>query len=130
MTPCEGPWVAPFPSHLQAALDKALVYAPGHTQQTIEQAVHDETVQLWERGMSFCLTELREAPNGARSVHLFLAGGSLNELRPVYPVIEAWAKSQGATQMTMLGRHGWQRSFLTSIEGFQPTMTFYAKELV
>lgn len=119
-----------WPAHLQTALDEALPIAEGHTQQTIEQALEDGLTQLWAAHESFCLTELRKAPNGTLTVHLFLAGGNLEELQPLYGIIEGWAKSQGAVKMTMLGRVGWERTFFVKAVGFKPTLRFYEKELL
>lgn len=119
-----------WPPHLQAALDGALAYADGHTQQTIEAAVGSELVQLWALDHSFCLTEKKVSPNGQVSVHLFLAGGDLTELQTLYPYIEGWARGEGAAKMTMLGRTGWERTFFVREEGFRPTLRFYEKELL
>lgn len=122
-----------WPLHLQDALNGALAIAEGHTQQTIERALAEGKTQLWDGPHSFCLTELRVSPNGQRSVHLFLAGadvGYLAELHRILPFIEDWARANKATKVTMLGRHGWARTFLTAEEGYQPTLTFYEKELV
>lgn len=118
-----------WPPHLQDALRGALEIAEGHTQQTIEKALADGLTQLWDAHESFCLTELRKAPNGLLTVHLFLAGGKLEELRPLYPIIEGWAKSQGAVKVTALGRKGWEKSFLTREEGFRASLTYYEKDL-
>lgn len=119
-----------WPAHLQHALDDALAYAEGHDQSTIENAIEAKMLQLWEAPNSFCLTELKVSPNGIRTVHLFLAGGNLEELEPLYPIIEQWAKTQGARGMTMLGRFGWERTFFVRTQGFRPVAQFYAKELV
>lgn len=119
-----------WPPHLEDALRGALEIAEGHTQHTIEHALAEGQMQLWDAPHSFCLTELRVSPNGRKTVHLFLAGGTLEELEPLYPIIEGWAKSQGAVKMTMLGRTGWERTFFVTQEGFRPTLRFYEKELL
>lgn len=118
-----------WPAHLQAALDGALERAEGHSQATIEAALDRGDMQMWAAPTSFCLTELRVTPTGMKLGHLFLAGGDLEELRLLYPIIEGWAKSQGCVKMTMLGRTGWERTFFVKDEGFTPTMRLYEKEL-
>lgn len=119
-----------WPTRLLDALDGALEYAVGHDRATIENAVDVGMVQFWEGWGSFCLTELKVSPTGRKTVHLFLAGGTQDELYRLYPVIEAWAKQQGAVAVTMLGRKGWERTHFTQGLGFRPTLTFYEKELV
>ena len=120
-----------FPAHLLGALDEALAYTDGtHDRATVQNALDAGILQLWSGRESFILTELKVAPTGRRSVHLFLAGGSgMDELQPLWPVVEAWARSQGAEAVTMLGRRGWEKSFLVRDEGFVPTHTFYHKAL-
>lgn len=118
-----------WPPHLQDALRGALVYAVGHTQETIERALVEGKMQLWDAPHSFCLTELYTAPNGMKAVNLFLAGGHLAELHPIFPYIEGWARDNGATKIQCVGRRGWERSFLTKDEGFRPTMTYYEKDV-
>lgn len=131
MIPCNDPLPAfHWPDHLQEALDGALPYAEGHDQATIENAVASEMAQLWAANESFCLTELKVSPTNVKTAHLWLAGGRIEELEGLLPIIEGWAKDQGCKGITMLGRRGWERSFFCHSAGYHPVMTFYAKELV
>lgn len=119
-----------WPPELQSALEEALPYTMGtHTQADIESGLDKGLMQLWPTEESFCLTELVTAPSGLKLVNLFLAGGQMEPLRQLYPIIEGWAKSQGATRVVCLGRKGWERSFLTKDEGFHPTLVYYEKDL-
>jgi hypothetical protein len=52
----------------------------------------------------------------------------LAELREMLPVVEAWAKRQGCSAMTLTGRHGWLRSFLPKA-GYEAKWTVMGKEL-
>ena len=106
-----------------------------HTKETILQGLESGNLQMWAAHNSFCLTELRLAPTGLKALHLFLAGANpgtdgLDELKGLYPLIEGWGKEEGCTRVTMVGRRGWAKTFLTRTEGFVPSLTYYEKELV
>ena len=131
MIPCSDPSsVEPFPAPLLPNLYRALAETDGsYDVATIENMLSEGVVQLWARGESFVLTELRIAPTGKRYGHIFLCGGSLPELLPLYPILEGWARSQGCGMMTMVGRRGWERTFLKD-EGWTAPYSVYRKELV
>lgn len=126
---------ATFPERLLPALDRALVYTFGdHDRATVQNAIESGILQLWEGWHCFVLTELLVAPTGQKSVRYFLCGGlegevGMDELIRMEPIIEAWAKTQGAVGLTMLGRPGWARTFLTKDAGWKASLTYYTKEL-
>ncbi|HET7111724.1 MAG TPA: hypothetical protein VFI41_12705 [Gemmatimonadales bacterium] len=116
-----GPYLAP----LQAALG----YTGGsHTLEDVRKELADGQLQLWPGPRSFILTRLGIHPSGQRVAHVFCMGGVPEELAVMRPVVEAWAKSQGCTRMTALGRRGWERHPLLG-NGWSPTMTWFEKEL-
>lgn len=125
-----------FPERLLPALDRALEYTYGaHDRATVQNAIESGMMQLWEGWHSFVVTELLTAPTGQKTVRYFLAGGlegeaGLQELARMAPIIEAWAVTQGAVGLTMVGRHGWARTFLTKDAGWEASLTYYTKELV
>lgn len=61
--------------------------------------------------------------------NIYLAGGTLASLEHKLPAIEQFAREAGCTQMTILGRLGWQRTFLTRTAGYDTIAMLYTKEL-
>lgn len=110
------------------ALERALVYANGtHTVADIEAGVADGRFQKWENGGSVVITEILDSPR-VRTLHFFLAGGSLEELRPMLEPIIEWGRREGCTRASLIGRLGWMRSFMRGA-GFKPTALVMEKEL-
>lgn len=111
--------------YIQAALE----HAEGtHTLQDVRDKVESGHLQLWPLPTSVVITEVLETPR-AKILHFFLCGGNLEELRPVYNIIEEWGKSIGCTRASYIGRHGWQRTFLTREEGWTAPLTYFSKDL-
>lgn len=117
-TRCE-PW-------LQAALDTA---RDDRTLDDIFYAVCVDEMQFWPGEDSAVVTQLLDHPNGRRECNVLLAGGSLATLQKMLVEIERFARANTATVMTVLGRKGWERSFLTRDAGYRPVATFYRKDL-
>lgn len=86
------------------------------------------TMQFWPGRESAVVTQLLDHPNGRRECNILLAGGTLGELELMLVEIERFAKANTATVMTVLGRRGWERSFLTRDAGYEPVATFYRKD--
>jgi hypothetical protein len=110
--------------HVEAALE----YSGGtHNFEDITQMVEDHRLQLWPAKDSVVLTEIIVYPR-LKNLHYFLAGGDLDELSRMRPLIESWGKSIGCTRVTLAGRRGWAKTFLKD-EGYSPQWTVMAKEL-
>lgn len=110
--------------HVEAALE----YSGGtHNFEDIAEMVRDHRLQLWPAKDSVVLTEIIVYPR-LKNLHYFLAGGDLDELSRMRPLIESWGKSIGCTRVTLAGRAGWSRSFLKD-EGYSSKWTVMAKEL-
>ena len=62
-------------------------------------------------------------------LHLFLAAGNLDELETLYVEAERYGREQGCHYITVLGRQGWERSFLTKNHGFKVMCTELIKEV-
>jgi len=108
-----GPW--------RRYIEDALQYAGGtHTFEDVQQQVTAGTLQFWPGASSAIVTEVLEYPR-QKVVHVFLAGGTLHELERMYPLIFAWAREQGCTRATLLGRKGWERTFLAR-QGWTPRL--------
>jgi len=110
--------------HVEAALE----YSGGtHNFDDIAEMVEKQQLQLWPAKDSVVLTEIIVYPR-LKNLHYFLAGGDLDELSRMRPLIESWGKSLGCTRVTLAGRRGWQKSFLKD-EGYSPQWSVLAKEL-
>jgi hypothetical protein len=110
--------------HVEAALE----YSGGtHNFEDITQMVEDHRLQLWPAKDSVVLTEIIVYPR-LKNLHYFLAGGDLDELSRMRPLIESWGKSIGCTRVTLAGRRGWAKTFLKD-EGYSPQWSVLAKEL-
>ena len=109
-------------------IESALQYSGGtHNINDIEQAITAKTMQFWPGAQSAVITEIQVYPR-LKALHYFLAGGNLEELARMRPIIEHWAESIGCQRVTLAGRRGWIRSFLAD-EGYQEKWTVMSKEL-
>ena len=110
--------------HVEAALE----YSGGtHNFDDVAEMVEDHRLQLWLAKDSVVLTEIIVYPR-LKNLHYFLAGGDLDELSRMRPLIESWGKSVGCTRVTLAGRKGWAKTFLKD-EGYSPQWSVMAKEL-
>jgi len=110
--------------HVEAALE----YSGGtHNFDDVAEMVEKQQLQLWPAKDSVVLAEIIDYPR-LKNLHYFLAGGDLDELSRMRPMIESWGKSLGCTRVTLAGRRGWQKSFLKD-EGYSPQWSVLAKEL-
>jgi hypothetical protein len=111
--------------HVEAALE----YSGGtHNFDDVAEMVGDHRLQLWPASNSVVLTEIIVYPR-LKNLHYFLAGGDLDELSRMRPMIESWGKSIGCTRVTLAGRKGWAKTFLKD-EGYSPQWSVLAKELI
>ena len=110
--------------HVEAALE----YSGGtHNFDDVAEMVGDHRLQLWPASNSVVLTEIIVYPR-LKNLHYFLAGGDLDELSRMRPMIESWGKSIGCTRVTLAGRKGWAKTFLKD-EGYSPQWAVLAKDL-
>ena len=115
---------------LSGKLEEALAYTSGaHSLDTVWAGIEKGTLQFWPFQQSFLITELHLSPTGLKTLHFFLGGGSLDELKLLQPLVLEWGKTQGAEAATFTGRRGWERTFLTRESGWQPTHTLFRKAL-
>lgn len=109
-------------------IEDALEYSGGtHTFNDIAAGVLSGKFQLWPNHNSAVVTEVVVYPQ-LKDLHYFLAGGNLDELKAMRPVIDGWGKSIGCTRVTLAGRKGWERTFLKD-EGYEPKWFILSKEL-
>jgi hypothetical protein len=110
--------------HVEAALE----YSGGtHGFDDIVEMVAKNQLQVWPATQSIVLTEIIVYPR-LKNLHYFLAGGDLDELSRMRPMIESWGKSLGCTRVSLAGRRGWAKTFLKD-EGYSPQWTVLAKTL-
>lgn len=115
-------------TRLRRHVEAALEYSGGtHNFDDIAEMVKDGRLQLWPASNSVVLTEIIVYPR-LKNLHYFLAGGDLDELSRMRPLIESWGKSVGCTRVTLAGRRGWANTFLKD-EGYRPQWSVLAKEL-
>ena len=109
-------------------IEDALEYSKGtHNFDDIAAGVLSNRYQFWPNKSSAVVTEIIVYPQ-AKALHFFLAGGNLDELKQMRPVIENWGRSVGCTRVTLAGRKGWERTFLKD-EGYEPSWFILSKEL-
>jgi len=110
--------------HVEAALE----YSGGtHGIEDIAEGLKKGRFQLWPADDSVVVTEIIVYPR-LKNLHFFLAGGDLDELRLMRPLIESWAKSMGCTRVSLAGRQGWAKTFLRD-EGYKPKWFVLSKDL-
>ena len=110
--------------HVEAALE----YSGGtHQFEDVLEMVEKNKLQVWPATQSIVLTEIIVYPR-LKNLHYFLAGGDLDELSRMRPMIESWGKSIGCTRVSLAGRRGWAKTFLKD-EGYSPQWTVLAKQL-
>ena len=110
--------------HVAAALE----YEHGtHTVEDVWDQIEAGHAQLWYGPNSVIITQIEETPQ-RRILRFWLAGGYLEELEPMYIHLEAWGRDIGCDMAVIVGRKGWERTFLKR-EGWAPTHTVFTKEL-
>jgi hypothetical protein len=110
--------------HVEAALE----YSGGtHKIEDIAEGLSAGRFQFWPGLNSAVVTEIIVYPQ-LKDLHYFLAGGDLDELKMMRPLIESWGKSIGCTRVSLAGRPGWQKTFLKD-EGYEPKWFILSKEL-
>ena len=110
--------------HVEAALE----YSGGtHQFEDVLEMVEKNQLQVWPATQSIVLTEIIVYPR-LKNLHYFLAGGDLDELSRMRPMIESWGKSLGCTRVSLAGRRGWAKTFLKD-EGYSLQWTVLAKQL-
>jgi hypothetical protein len=110
--------------HVAAALE----YSGGtHKVEDIAEGIRRGQFQLWPGKNSVVVTEIIVYPQ-LKDLHYFLAGGDLDELRLMRPIIESWGKEIGCSRVSLAGRKGWERTFLKD-EGYEPKWFILCKDL-
>ena len=110
--------------HVEAALE----YSGGtHGIEDIAEGLKKGRFQLWPADDSVVVTEIIVYPR-LKNLHFFLAGGDLDELRLMRPLIESWGRDMGCTRVSLAGREGWSKTFLRD-ECYRPKWFVLSKDL-
>ena len=110
--------------HVEAALE----YSGGtHGIEDIAEGIKTGRFQLWPADNSVIVTEIIVYPR-LKNLHFFLAGGDLDELRLMQPLVESWGQSMGCTRVSLAGRKGWEKTFLKD-RGYKPKWFVLSKDL-
>jgi len=114
----------------------ALSWTRKATLDSIHERLVDGGAQLWmaflpqtDRILCSCVTDLIKWESGHITCRVLLVGGGRIELwRHLMRHLEAYAISEGAEAMEVIGRKGWERIFAR--EGYTHAETTITKELV
>ena len=108
-------------------IEDALEYTKGtHTLDDIWNGVVRGDFQFWPGDKSAIITEIQIYPQ-TKVMHIFLAGGDLEELLEMEKSVRAYAQTIGCNSMSISGRRGWVRIF--ERDGWKEICTTIAKEL-
>jgi hypothetical protein len=89
---------------------QALAHAGGtHWYEDILYEVQKGNMFFWPAEKSFMLTEVVQLPR-KRIFHVFLAAGSLEEIKEMEPSLEHYAKAMDCDYITLAGRKGWGKA--------------------
>ena len=108
-------------------IEAALAYSGGtHNFDDVKTAIAESRMQLWPTANSCAVTEIVEYAR-KKVLHVFLAGGDMDEVVGGIESVADWGRAQGCHSMTMSGRRGWERVLDKS--GFRPVMIVMEKDL-
>ena len=89
-------------------ISRALQLAQTHRPEDVAEGVASGAFQEWSGGETVVVTEILVTPL-RKTLHFFLAEGSMPELQAMVPHILDWGRMHGCTHASLIGRHGWSR---------------------
>ena len=90
-------------------IEAALEYSGGtHDFMDVVDGVFAGRYQLWPAPRGCLVTEIVQYPK-KKVLHIFLAGGEMDQLLDMYDDVSEFGRSQGCVRMTLAGRPGWKR---------------------
>jgi hypothetical protein len=90
-------------------IEAAMEYSGGtHEFEDIVHALIEGRMQFWPAPEGCAITEILCYPR-KKVLHVFLAGGEMDQLIDMIEGAAAWGRGQGCSGMTMAGRLGWER---------------------
>lgn len=115
--------ISRYKRYIEAALEHD---NGGYLYEDVERLVAEGEFQLWPGAHSVIITQIINFPR-KRIAHVFLAAGNLAEIERMTPALEAWSKEKGCVGVEMIGRRGWERTFL-SRSGYKSQAVLYTKD--
>lgn len=115
-------------ARLRAQLDEALAHA-GATHEwdaDVLPMLRSGQAQFWGRGDAGIVTFIRSYPR-VRALDYWLVAGDMAHALKMQPEIDAWAREQGCTHATAVGRVGWQK--ILPAEGWKHAGAWFTKGL-
>jgi hypothetical protein len=101
-------------------IEAALEYSGGtHTFDDVVDGVTSGRMQLWPAPRGCATTEIVLYPR-KKVLHVFLAGGDMDQILDMIDSAAAWGRTQDCTALTLAGRLGWQR--VLDKHGFTPVL--------
>jgi len=108
-------------------IKSALEYSGGtHDIDDVFRAILEGRMQLWPAEEGCLVTEILLYPR-KKVLHIFLAGGEMNQLTDMHHDVIEWAKAQGCTALTLSGRKGWSRALAKF--GWEEKLVNLSKEI-
>ena len=108
-------------------IDAALKYSGGtHLFEDVALAVFEGRMQMWANGETVAITEVICYPR-KKVLHVFLAGGELDQVVDMVDSAKYWGKMQGCSSMTLAGRKGWVKAL--AHKGFEHKFTTLGVEI-
>jgi len=109
-------------------LRKALAVAGDtYTLDDILAEINEGRMQSFVEGESWAVTQIVDFPR-KRYVEIVFAVGNLNELKLIYPKLEAFAREIEADGLRAFGRPGWMRQFEIDKHGWVEMTRVYVRE--
>ena len=106
---------------LQPALDRG---GNTHSFEDVINEIRAGSMQLWTGPEGAAVTMIYDFPQ-KRVLHVFLAGGSIEQIKDFEESAAAWGRAHGCSEMSLSGRRGWTKA----LEGWRPVQTVLMKEI-
>lgn len=120
-------WAEKFKDYEKYVTD-ALEYCNGtHDLQDVADQIAAGDLQFWPANETVLITQLIQYPK-RKSIHIFLAGGNIDEIVRMEEDVFAWARENGCDLLTFCGRLGWGRSELKN-RGYKVDHYMMSKDL-
>ena len=119
-------WAVSF-QKVEKILEPALEYDNTHNMQDVADCIDSCTMQLWPGTHSAVVTQIQDFPR-MKVLHIFLAGGNLENLETLTPHIQKFAEDMECRKITLTGRRGWSRTFVSKFN-MKPTHYWLSTEV-
>lgn len=97
-----------------------------HSFDDVVQAIFDGSMQFWPAPRGCAVTEIIQYPK-KKVLHIFLAGGEMDQIVDMDSSAVEFARLNGCTAMSIAGRRGWAK--VLKDKGYEEAYTVLAKEL-